>query len=243
MPSREAFACIRDIDASRPETWQGERVFLTVDIDWAHDEVLGDTIDLVERADVNATWFVTHHTPLLARLRANPKFELGIHPNFNFLLLAGDPRNGATAEEVVDRLMTVVPEAAAVRSHSTTLSTGLLNLFARKGLRYDCNCFVPHYAGMELKPWDNWTGMTMVPYSWEDDVAFLSGTATDVDALSRRRGIKVFDFHPIHVFLNTESSARYEAARGDLGDPGRLRLHRNPRSGTRTVLTQLMGIG
>jgi len=31
--------------------------------------------------------------------------------------------------------------------------------------------------------------------------------------LLQRKGLKVFDFHPIHVFLNTENIKRYEAAR------------------------------
>lgn len=81
-----------------------EAPYLSIDIDWAHDDVLADTIDLVEEYRVPVTWFVTHDTPLLARLRSHPDFELGIHPNFNFLL-SGDSRAGRNATEVVDRLM------------------------------------------------------------------------------------------------------------------------------------------
>lgn len=44
-------------------------LYLTFDVDWACDEVLADTIDLVEEADVCATCFVTHDAPLLKRLR------------------------------------------------------------------------------------------------------------------------------------------------------------------------------
>ena len=69
----ELFQSICRIDFNRPETWEG-RIFLTFDIDWATDEVLSDTIDLVEAAQVCATWFVTHDTPVLARLRDNPAF-------------------------------------------------------------------------------------------------------------------------------------------------------------------------
>ena len=86
------FGLIREIRPERPETWRG-RVFLTLDLDWACDGVLEDTIDLVEGEDVSATWFVTHDTPLLERIRSNPRFELGIHPNFNGLLGLGQ---GAT---------------------------------------------------------------------------------------------------------------------------------------------------
>lgn len=240
MSAPQAFACIGDIDASRPETWQGDRVFLTFDIDWAHDDVLSTTIDDVERAGVRATWFVTHETPLLARLRENPDFELGIHPNFNFLL-AGDARNGATAEAVIDEMLRIVPEATAVRSHSTLVSTPLLALFAKRGLRYDCNTFIPHFTGIDLRPWTNWTGMTMVPYFWEDDVAFLGADAADTAGLCALPGLRVFDFHPVHVYLNTEHVSRYDTARPDLGRPTALARHRNETGpGTRTSLLRLL---
>ncbi|MDP1571603.1 MAG: hypothetical protein Q8L86_16535 [Vicinamibacterales bacterium] len=239
--SAVVFGRIRDIDASAPATWQDGRAFLTFDIDWAHDEVLADTIAIVERAGVSATWFVTHDTPLLERLRENPAFELGIHPNFNFLL-NGDARNGASAEAVVDGLLRIVPDAVSVRSHSTMVSTPLLALFARKGLRFDCNLFVPHTAGIALRPWANWTGVTMVPYCWEDDVAFLSGDTADTASVARAGGLRVFDFHPIHVFLNTDAAERYDLARASLGDPGALRAHRlaDTTVGTHAALTRLL---
>ncbi len=77
------FKNISSIVVNEEHTWK-DKIFLTFDIDWANDDVLNDTIDLIERSDIAATWFVTHDTPVLNRLRANPRFELGIHPNFNF---------------------------------------------------------------------------------------------------------------------------------------------------------------
>lgn len=47
-------------------------------------------INLLKQADASANWFVTHDTPLQERLRSYPKFELEIHPNFNFLLQGDD---------------------------------------------------------------------------------------------------------------------------------------------------------
>jgi len=75
------FQQIQMINISDEQSWK-DKVFITMDLDWACDDVLNDTIDLVERYDVAVTWFVTHDTPVLERLRENPKFELGLHPNF-----------------------------------------------------------------------------------------------------------------------------------------------------------------
>jgi hypothetical protein len=224
------------LDASATSS---ERCYLTFDMDWACDEVLSDTIDLVEEAGVAVTWFVTHETPLLARLRCNPNFELGIHPNFNFLL-QGDNRNGASAEEVIDRLLAIVPEAKSVRSHSMTQNSGILQLFADKGITRDCNHFIPEQIGIKLKPWRLWNGLIKVPYFWEDDIACLSAENTAVEELVRREGLKVFNFHPIHVFLNTECIERYEAARPYHDNPQELIGFRFAGPGARTALKTLL---
>lgn len=145
------FRTISTIRVDDETTWR-DALFLTFDIDWAHDDVLNDTIDLVEEAGVAATWFVTHDTPVLKRLRDNPKFELGIHPNFNYLLEGGD-RNGCNAREVIERLRVIVPEATSVRSHSMTQSTGLLDLFVRGGhTRFES--FHPHSNGNRTQSMD-----------------------------------------------------------------------------------------
>ena len=209
------FSHIHSIDCDRADTWRG-KAFLTFDIDWAGDGVLHDCLDLLEHYEVPSTWFVTHDTPVLARLRANPLIELGIHPNFNFLL-QGDSRNGANAEEVLDRMLALVPEAKTVRSHSMTQSTPLLDMFLRKGLTHDANHFIPEQAGMTLAPWRLWNGLIKVPYSWEDDVHCMYGHGDAPAALLAKDGLRVFDFHPIHVFLNTEHLDRYEQARAEIG--------------------------
>jgi hypothetical protein len=239
----EAFSTVSAVKPDDPASWEG-RAFLTFDIDWAHDGVLEAAIAVVEQADVHATWFVTHDTPLLARLRANPKFELGLHPNFLPLLMRGDPSNGATAEEVLDRLLGIVPEAKSVRSHSLVQSGRLLELFRDKGLSHEASAFLPEASAMTLKPWTDWFGVIRVPYFWEDDFWCDSGRTGDLAELAARPGIRGFDFHPIHVFLNTDRLSRYESARADFRDPERLRAHVNGDSiGVGDVLRQLLGLG
>ena len=239
MASTERFGRISEIAIDDPATWE-DRLFLTLDVDWAHDEVVAEAAGLLEQAGVAATWFVTHATPVLERLRANGRFELGIHPNFNFLIDRCDPRNGAGAEEVVDRLLAIVPEAKAVRSHAMTQSSNLMALFGSKGLTHDSNHFIPEQSGIALKPWRHWSGIVKVPYFWEDDVRCLSPRNTPIAELVARPGLKVFDFHPIHLFLNTETMDRYEAARPDFGDPRALLARRHAGAGTRNLLAELM---
>lgn len=204
------FSTISSINLQNPGSWQ-DPVFITLDIDWCHDDVLAYSIDLLEQADASATWFVTHDTPLLERLRANPKFELGIHPNFNFLL-QGDSRNGRDAEEVVDRMMEIVPEAISARSHSLLQSSRLMDLFKKKGLRYECNSYQPVEP---CKPWLTWNNLVKVPHFWEDDLSLEYGIGMNFPD----SGLAVFDFHPIHIFLNTANITHYENSRMYHDDP------------------------
>ena len=43
-----------------------------MDMDWANDGVLADTVSLVDRLSVPVCMFVTHDTPMLAELREDP---------------------------------------------------------------------------------------------------------------------------------------------------------------------------
>jgi hypothetical protein len=239
------FQTISSIKVDDKTTWK-DSIFLTLDIDWAHDDVLTYAIELVERADVAATWYVTHDTPLLERLRQNPKFELGIHPNFNFLL-EGDGRNGNNAYEVVNRILSVVPEAKSVRSHHMTQSSGLIELFKKFGLTHDVNQFIPNSLEFNLCPWFLWNGLIRVPYSWEDDIHILYESRTiqseqrEPDKLVlNNNGLKVFDFHPIHIFMNTESLERYERTRPLHHKSKELIKHRFDGYGTHSRLINLL---
>lgn len=232
------FSTISKIDLTCNSTWEN-RLFLTLDIDWANDDVINHSIDIIEKHDASATWFVTHQTPVLERIRNNKKFELGIHPNFNFLL-NGDARNGRNASEVIDRLMTIVPEARSVRSHFMTQSSYLMNLFKSKGLTHECNHFVPEQALIKLKPWLHWNEMIKIPYFWEDDVACQSKANSRMCKLKNRAGLKVFDFHPIHIFLNTECMSRYDRCRDFLSDSKLLSQNINHGVGSRTSLIELL---
>lgn len=235
----DKLGCISDIDVNAPPSWEG-KYFLSFDIDWAEDAVISLTADILEDAHAKATFFVTHDTPVLDRLRENPNFELGIHPNFNHLL-GGSDANGKDMEEVVDRLLELVPEAKAVRSHSATVSSFLLQLFDRKGLVYDCKYFVHHSSGNVMGPWTHWNGMIEVPYVWADDVACTADTMADYAALSDYKGIRVMDFHPIHIYLKTDVYDRYERSRAAHRDMEAIKAHINTQAlGSQDVLKKIL---
>jgi hypothetical protein len=188
-------------------------IIFTFDLDWCSDEVLSYTLDLIEKYNVKAIFFVTHKTKLLERMRKNPNIELGIHPNFNFLL-NGDFRYGKNINEVIKYYKDIIPEAKSVRNHSITQNSIILDGFYKYGLKYDFNIFIPFTSNIKLKPYkDEVSGLIRVPYFWEDDVHCISEWDWDIKKFLNYEGLKVFNFHPIHIFLNTEKIERYENAK------------------------------
>lgn len=211
--------------------------FLSFDIDWAEDFVLSYCIDIVEQYNIPATWFVTHDTPLLARLRANNNFELGIHPNFNNLL---DGNKSKSSKEIVEELIATVPEAKSIRSHSLTQNSRLQELFVQSGLLYECNHYIPYYSEIALSAWRIWNGLIKVPHFWADDAALILKDYGDSKRLLQGSGLKVFCFHPIHVYLNSEDLIRYESSRLYHRTESSLAEFVNINYGTRNFLAEIL---
>ena len=231
---------ISSIDPQIKSSWN-KKSFITLDIDWAVDEIIIDTLKLMEGSKISATWFVTHETPVLERIQSNDLFELGIHPNFNFLLNE-EKKKGKDAEQIIDNMLKIVPEANSIRSHSMTQSSILLDLFVNKKLKYDCNHFIPHQANINIKPWVLWNGLFRIPYFWEDDLSCIFKEKCSIKDLVDRVGLKVFDFHPIHIFLNTENLNRYEKTRPIHQKPKELIKYRYDGYGIRNQFIELIEI-
>ncbi len=217
------------------------KVFITMDIDWACDAVLTDTLDLIDELEIPVTIFVTHQTELLNRMRKDPLISLGIHPNFNPLL------NGTSDKDyraVIEEIKAIVPEAICARSHGLIDSTSILLAFFALGIRSDLNLFIPFSSGIPMTPFEHFSGIQRIPYFYEDDAfCFEKNQRTPEEhVLSSICGIKVFNFHPIHLFLNTEKIERYNDARAFSQDNHALKafVNSDPENGARAFLKRVI---
>jgi len=207
-------------------------VCLTLDLDWAPDHVLEDTRQLLQRVGLPATIFATHQSPGVTALLALPGCETGVHPNF-----AGDPDKDA----LLTRLLTAFPTAVGVRSHELYFDSRLLPLFQHKGVRYFSNDLM--FLHSSLQPYYDWSGLVRLPIFWEDDVHCLyfdgrfDGAALGLD----RPGLKVLNFHPVHLYLNTREFADYQAAKPSLADPMAAGKLRREGPGIRTLFLDVVG--
>jgi hypothetical protein len=190
---------------------------LSVDIDWAPDYMIDYMAQAYTEAGVKCTWFVTHASEAVDRLRSNPLFELGIHPNF----FSGSS-HGATEDEIIRHVLQLVPGAKSVRMHALFQSSRLLyKLRHDYGLEVDSSLFVPQTP--HLKPHTFGFSPTVsplvrLPYFWEDDVECLLPVRNwDIQTPGFHfEGMKIFNFHPMYVGLNADTLEGYERIKREL---------------------------
>jgi len=194
-----------------------EDVYLTLDVDWAPDAAIEATAEILERAGCPATWFVTHETPALERLRARPELhELGIHPNF----LPGSS-HGSEPAEVLRNALEIAPEARCLRTHAAFQSGPVLKLIrALPQIRLDCSVMLPGLANAAVVPYeDGESTLWRLPYFWSDDYeAEMKPPDWELEGRLGGSGIKVLAFHPIHVALNSAGIESYARLKGEAPD-------------------------
>lgn len=179
-------------------------------MDWAPDFAIDFVADLLLSSSVKATWFLTHTSPSVDKLKEHPDlFELGLHPNF----LTGSS-HGETAEEVLEHCAVISDTAVSARTHGLFQSTPLLDLIVRRtSIRIDVSLFLPHFANLyPFRYRMNGRELWRVPYLWEDDFEMERRTPWwHLDPLIALDGLKVLDFHPMHVYLNSNQMAAYRS--------------------------------
>lgn len=220
-------------------------VVLTIDTDWAPDCAIDLVAERLIAHRVRATWFVTHMSPAIARLTRRPElFELGIHPNF----LPGTT-HGETPEAVLRHCLTLVPDASSMRTHGLVQWTQLLRqITTQSGITADVSVFLPHTPDLRPVPYC-WSARTLlrIPYFWADDYEMEQDTPCWhlAPLLAVGSGLKVFAFHPIHVYLNAADAQPYEAlkrrvSRLSEATPEALNAHVRTGEGPATLFTELI---
>ncbi len=213
-------------------------IYVTMDMDWANDGVLAEIIALIDALDIPVCMFVTHETPALADLRHDPHFTLGVHPNFL------PQMNGQTAKTYRDSLgemCQLVPEARVIRCHALVDATPILVTARQMGFKADMNLFIPFSSGICLSSFDHFSGLKRLPFFYEDDAwTFERVQASPAEHLTAE-GLKIFNFHPIHLYLNTENMECYNRAKPFYHDFEKLApfVNRNEGFGARDFLLDL----
>lgn len=184
---------------------------LTFDIDWAPDYAIKKCLELLESADCKATFFATHSTPMNREI-VDRGHNLGIHPNF----LPGSS-HGKNVKEIISECLSYAPDAWCMRTHSLVQSSPLLHeIFSNfPQLKLDVSLFMHRSPFAHKVKWElEGVSFDRLLYNWEDDAQFSSFSDNQIPELFFGE-LTVFNFHPIHIFLNSTDGSEYRKLKAE----------------------------
>ena len=210
---------------------QSQARVLSLDLDWAPPEVLADCLGLLDQAGIRATIFLTD----APEHPAVDGHDIGLHPN-------AKPQSSLL--QTFDLLAARYPGARGVRSHGLETSGLFQAHCADKGIHYTSNYL--HFLQPDIRPLIMPFGLWELPIFFSDATALrfqeTHGLWPTAAAMLQGDGLKVFCFHPVHVFINSFGFAHYAQAKADYHDPARLRRHRRSGPGVRQLFQELVTV-
>ena len=232
------FSLLSTINPKDKSTWE-DKIFLTFDIEWAHDTIISDLMEIISLYSIPVTFYATHQTDVFDEtIKSDEKIEIGIHPNFNPLF--DNSGSKLDLRGICSNLKDIFPNATSFRSHSLVFGSPLQPILRELSISHDSSVMIPFQENnFSISPWVMWDRLIRVPHFFCDYVT-ASSSDEGFSSLYKRPGLKVFDFHPIHVFLNTENVGRYERTRLIHHDPRKLLGERYTGYGTRNLLIELL---
>ena len=219
---------------------------ITLDVDWVPDFVIDWVAEILIEHGVCATWFLTNKSIFLEQLDINTPFELGIHPNF----LPGSSQ-GDSPDEVLEYCMNLLPDARSMRTHALVQSTQLLaKVISQTPVANDVSLLLPHATGLQPVLF-NWQGKELIriPYFWEDDIEMeRSHPIWELQKMKENfnhNGIEIYNFHPIHIYLNSDTMVAYNQLKLRAGGISSVQRNDfdgliNPGKGTRSMFLELV---
>ncbi len=219
------------------------QVAITIDVEWAHPEVLDFVVRELDSRGLRATFFCTHAGIELTG------HERALHPNYrrqgNSLLNGSRLWSEASPdiefyEYIARSTRAFCPEAVGSRSHHLLWDSALLPIYRAQGIKYVSNAFLP--LTPRLTPVERVKGLVELPIYYMDHWDLSEGaTGFRLEALRLKQdGLMVLDFHPNPLFINAQSAAHYAESKRCYHDPARLKALRAPGRGALTLFQELL---
>jgi len=216
---------------------------ITFDIDWAPDWAVEHCKNKLERKGLKGVFFITHSSDIIQDLISSGH-EVGIHPN----LFPGSS-HGDTFTEVFEHLLNVVPNASAMRTHGLYQSTAFFMNVAKHFPQIKIDFSLLTYRATKVEktalPFDGGS-IDRINYNWEDDIAF-NDADFGWDCFRPWSNFHIFDFHPIHVALNSVDEIGYRQLKEQYFNAPLLRIEkkvvsgfRNPGTGAENYLDSVL---
>ena len=203
-------------------------VAFTMDTDWSPAGGIEHVLDTLVDPRLALTVFCTGRYPALER---RPHTEIALHYNVDHLGFEAAYRKAAAE----------LPDAKGARGHSLAVSERLRALYREYGTRYDSSYIMFECQGVDpfLIGRDVWEFpiyfMDMFFLEFHEGDFALAPTGRQLAG----PGLKVLDFHPVHLLLNTPSLEYYQECKAHYHDVDALLKRRHPGRGVATLFQEL----
>lgn len=170
---------------------------VTVDLDWACEAAIEQTLDFLLSHNIVPTLFTTHDSPIVES--AIKEIEVGLHPFFNH-----KSSHGSTIPEVVSRVLNIPHNLKAYRCHRYATCNSSSQAMAEAGMLLSSNVCTDLQV---VTPFRDRFGLLEVPIFLEDGGYLWRGHPLNVDKRILGHGVgkepKVITIHPMHFAVNT----------------------------------------
>jgi len=168
-------------------------ITITIDLDWACEPAIEETLDFLEEQGIVPTIFITHRSCRVENVL--DRLEVGLHPFF-------DPTSshGSTTEEVVKNIMELPHNIPAFRCHRFAISNEAKQAMAEAGMLFSSNVCTDLEV---VPPFRERCGLLEVPIFLEDGGYLSQNHPLDVHEKLLKKGNKVILIHPMHFAINT----------------------------------------
>lgn len=187
-------------------------IALSSDLDWAPDETINYFLDILDEYKCKITIFGTHKINYR-------QHEIALHPN---------TFKHKDHLEAIKEIHQVFQEAKGVRMHGLQVWNRLLLDLPKFNLKYDSTYFMPD---QKIKPYEIFPGVIELPIYWEDDLAMIRNSLKiNKDRLKEQQTsdyLYLYNFHPIHIYMNTYDMKFYESWKSNYQIPVELQKRRN----------------
>jgi hypothetical protein len=210
---------------------------ITADIDWAPDYAVADLLQIFADAGIKLTCYATHKSSLM---QDSASLEVGLHPDYTRL-----SRDNNFFAKLLD-LKEIYPDAIGVRSHRNFFGQNTAHMAAQAGLLYDSSVLLWRRPFNQIHR-DQW-GLYRLTYCWEDGINSDMGLPWTIDQVPiTGPGLKIFNLHPIFIYLNCNNDDHRRAIVKDYNDltkapEGRLSEQRFSGYGARSFIIDLLKV-
>jgi hypothetical protein len=178
---------------------------ITLDQDWCSTETLTYAIDFIKDKSLPVTVFVTDFNK---EWISTDGIEYGVHPNF-----LANSSQGDGIEHILSLAKKSVPNCRSWRSHSLYQSTRLTDIVSvLTDWDIELNNYLPEYTDLIVSQFPSSRVMNRLITHWEDDLELRRSKEAIhfLRDLKSQSWIAIFNFHPIHLAINSTSMSVYD---------------------------------